>query len=77
MHLNFILETGLVSDELKEMINNNVKDRRYYKEHWNKIMKKMIDEVGIDRLLFLTQEFNKQMIESNKKRKERLKGYSL
>lgn len=62
-HLEYILNSGLVSDELIEKINNLLDNRMYYKNEFNQLMTNLIDEIGLDNLLFLTKEFNNIKLE--------------
>ena len=72
-HLNYILNSGLVSNELIEKINNLLDNRMYYKNDFNKLMRNLIDEIGLDNLLFLTKEFNKIKIEERNLKVEKNK----
>ena len=76
-HLKFILDSGLVSNELIDRINKQLEIRDYYPNDFNRLMEELINEIGLDKLLFLTNEFNKQMIEENTKRKQIKKGHEL
>lgn len=62
MHLQYIIDSGLVSDELINKINELLPSRTYYKKDFNDLMVELINEVGLDNLLFLTNEFNKMMV---------------
>ena len=72
-HLNYILNSGVVSNELIEKINNLLDYRMYYKNDFNKLMRNLIDEIGLDNLLFLTKEFNKIKIEERNLKVEKNK----
>ena len=69
LHLKYILDSGLVSHETKDKVNNLLKDRRYYKKEFDELMSKVVDEVGLDNLAQLTNEFNKKMIKERELRK--------
>lgn len=73
MHLKFILESGLVNNKLVEEILTLLEDRFYYRKEFNELISKMIDEIGLDNLLTLTEQFNKNIIEERNKRKEQSK----
>lgn len=69
LHLKYILDSGLVSQETIDKVNRLLKDRRYYKKEFDELMSKVIDEVGLDNLAQLTNEFNKKMIKERELRK--------
>lgn len=75
LHLKYILDSGLVSDELIQKINELFEIRRYYTGKFNELMRELIDEVGLDNLLVLTEEFNKMMVLENTKKRNNKKGY--
>lgn len=75
LHLKYILDSGLVSDELIQKINELFEIRRYYKSKFNELMRQLIDEVGLNNLLVLTEQFNKMMVDLNTKKKNNKKGY--
>lgn len=75
LHLKYILDSGLVSEELIQKINELFEIRRYYKSKFNELMRQLIDEVGLDNLLVLTEQFNKMMVDLNTKKKNNKKGY--
>ncbi len=61
-HLKYILDSGLVSDELVNKINNLLPSAYYYKDRFNELMDQLIDEVSLEALLQLTNEFNNNML---------------
>ena len=69
MHLEYIFDSGLVNEELINKIKNILPNKNYFKKEFNDLMKDLIDEVGLDQLLFLTNEFNKMMINERQKSK--------
>ena len=75
LHLKYILDSGLVSEELIQKIDELFEIRRYYKSKFNELMRQLIDEVGLDNLLALTEQFNKMMVDLNTKKKNNKKGY--
>lgn len=69
LHLQYILESGLVSKEVVDKTNSLLEDRRYYKKEFEELMKKIVEEVGLDNLAQLTEEFNQKMIREREVRK--------
>ena len=62
LHLKYILDSGLVSEEVVERTNALLEDRRYYKQEFNELMRQVVDQVGLEKLAELTSEFNQKMI---------------
>ena len=62
LHFRYILDSGLVSEETIDKVNKLFEDRRYYKKEFNELMDKVVDEVGLDKIAELTDEFNQKMI---------------
>lgn len=64
-HLRYILENGQVSSEIKEKVLEQIE----YNPSWidKDLMKKIIDQIGLDNLAILTKQFNEMMISENAK----------
>ena len=69
LHLKYILDSGLVNQETIDKVNSLLKDRRYYKKEFDELMSKVVDEVGLDNLAQLTNEFNKKMVKERELKK--------
>ncbi len=63
LHLQMVLDSGLVSEEVKDEIIRLLPEKEYHKLRMKELMRKVVDEVGLDKLFLITQEFNKQMVE--------------
>jgi len=61
-HLQYILDSGFVSDDLSEKINRLLPSSYYYKDRFNELMDQLVDEVSLEVLLQLTREFNNNKI---------------
>lgn len=74
LHLKYILENGLVSAELTDKITSLLPKEEYHQEELKPLYEELVEEVGLEPLLHLTEEFNQKMIEErntvikNKKR---------
>lgn len=62
LHLKYILDSGLVSEEVVERTKALLEDRRYYKKEFNELMRQVVDQVGLEKIAELTTEFNQKMI---------------
>lgn len=62
LHLRYILDSGLVSEETIDKVNKLFENRMYYKQNFEKLMSQVVDQVGLDKLAELTDEFNQKMI---------------
>ena len=62
LHLRYILDSGLVNEETIDKINNLFENRMYYKQDFEELMSQVVDQVGLDKLAELTDEFNQKMI---------------
>lgn len=69
MHLNYLLDSGLVSSDIVNKIRELFPNRMYYKKELESLYDSLIDEIGLDSLLVLTDEFNTKMIEDNQSKK--------
>ena len=62
LHLRYILDSGLVSEETIDKVNKLFENRMYYKQDFEELMSQVVDQVGLDKLAELTDEFNQKMI---------------
>ena len=69
-HLQYILNSGLVSEDVVKRTNDLLENRRYYKKEFDELMSKVVDEVGLDNLQTLTEGFNQNKIKERETRKE-------
>ena len=69
LHLKYVLDSGLVSQETKDQVNKMFEDRQYFPREFDELMGKVVDEVGLDNLAQLTADFNQKMINERELRR--------